>query len=48
MRLPPHLLERWVGQIASRRRSDLDLAMKEFTPYRATTMFACFRESREF
>ena len=30
------------------RRSDPDLAMKDFTPYRATTMFACFRQSREF
>ena len=28
------------------RRSDPDLAMKDFTPYRATTMFACFRQSR--
>jgi hypothetical protein len=30
MRLPPRLLERWVGQLASRRRSDPDLAMKEY------------------
>jgi photosystem II stability/assembly factor-like uncharacterized protein len=30
------------------RRSDPDLAMKDFTPYRTTTMAACFRQSREF
>ena len=33
---------------AGGRRSDPDLAMQDFAPYRAEVMFSCLRQGREF